>query len=108
MFTVSPWVVILFESQGFEADFVPKRKTPGEFRNLFGFHLAHVAQLVEHVLGKDEVTGSNPVMGSVAVKPRAGRLTTEFRFGAIGDGKPQDKENSIYGKRGIQPFETPR
>jgi hypothetical protein len=47
-------------------------------------------------------------MGSVAVKPRAGRLTTEFRFGAIGDGKPQDKENSIYGKRGIQPFETPR
>ena len=28
------------------------------------FHLAHVAQLVEHVLGKDEVTGSIPVMGS--------------------------------------------
>jgi hypothetical protein len=25
---------------------------------------AHVAQLVEHVLGKDEVTGSIPVMGS--------------------------------------------
>ena len=25
---------------------------------------AHVAQLAEHVLGKDEVTGSNPVMGS--------------------------------------------
>ncbi len=25
---------------------------------------AHVAQLVEHILGKDEVTGSNPVMGS--------------------------------------------
>jgi hypothetical protein len=24
---------------------------------------AHVAQLVEHVLGKDEVTGSIPVMG---------------------------------------------
>ena len=64
MLIVSPWVVILFESQGFEADFVPKRKTPGEFRNLFGFHLAHVAQLVEHVLGKDEVTGSIPVMGS--------------------------------------------
>ena len=30
----------------------------------FEFHLAHVAQLVEHVLGKDEVTGSIPVMGS--------------------------------------------
>jgi hypothetical protein len=26
---------------------------------------AHVAQLVEHVLGKDEVTGSIPVMGSM-------------------------------------------
>src|SRR6266478_947924 len=26
---------------------------------------AHVAQLVEHVLGKDEVTGSIPVMGSL-------------------------------------------
>ena len=28
---------------------------------------AHVAQLVEHVLGKDEVTGSNPVMGSTNI-----------------------------------------
>ncbi len=26
--------------------------------------LAHVAQSVEHFLGKEEVTGSNPVMGS--------------------------------------------
>ena len=25
---------------------------------------AHVAQLVERILGKDEVTGSNPVVGS--------------------------------------------
>ena len=25
---------------------------------------AHVAQLVEHVLGKDEVSGSIPLMGS--------------------------------------------
>ena len=25
---------------------------------------AHVAQLAEHILGKDEVTGSIPVMGS--------------------------------------------
>ena len=30
---------------------------------------AHVAQSVEHILGKDEVTGSNPVMGL----PRVGR-----------------------------------
>jgi hypothetical protein len=26
--------------------------------------IAHVAQLAEHILGKDEVTGSIPVMGS--------------------------------------------
>ena len=26
---------------------------------------AHVAQLAEHVLGKDEVTGSTPVVGSI-------------------------------------------
>ena len=29
---------------------------------------AHVAQLVEHVLGKDEVTGSIPVVGSTPVE----------------------------------------
>jgi hypothetical protein len=28
---------------------------------------AHVAQSVEHVLGKDEVTGSIPVMGSTII-----------------------------------------
>ena len=32
---------------------------------------AHVAQLVEHVLGKDEVTGSIPVMGSTPEERRA-------------------------------------
>ena len=30
---------------------------------------AHVAQLVEHVFGKDEVTGSSPVMGSILASP---------------------------------------
>ncbi len=34
---------------------------PGE-----GWVLAHVAQLVEHVLGKDEVSGSIPLVGSTA------------------------------------------
>ena len=34
--------------------------------------VAHVAQLAEHILGKDEVTGSIPVMGS-----RAERLKIE-------------------------------
>jgi len=28
---------------------------------------AHIAQLVEHFLGKEEVTGSNPVMSSIIV-----------------------------------------
>ena len=32
--------------------------------------LAHVAQAVEHVLGKDEVTGSSPVVGSTAERDR--------------------------------------
>ena len=31
---------------------------------------AHVAQLVEHILGKDEVTGSIPVVGSIENKGR--------------------------------------
>src|ERR1700731_228512 len=42
---------------------------------------AHVAQLVEHVLGKDEVTGSIPVMGS-SLSSRQGRQLkmTQFLF----------------------------
>ncbi len=28
------------------------------------FEQAHIAQLVEHFLGKEEVTGSSPVVGS--------------------------------------------
>ena len=34
-------------------------------RAFFGKQRAGVAQQVEHVLGKDEVTGSNPVVGLV-------------------------------------------
>ena len=33
----------------------------------FGSNVAHVAQSVEHVLGKDEVTGSIPVVGSILI-----------------------------------------
>lgn len=29
---------------------------------------AHVAQLVEHTLGKGEVSGSNPLMSSISTK----------------------------------------
>jgi hypothetical protein len=32
---------------------------------------AHLAQLVEHILGKDEVTGSIPVVGSISDLPIA-------------------------------------
>ena len=39
---------------------------------------AHIAQLVEHFLGKEEVTGSNPVMSSIILvqscKLRAGLI----------------------------------
>ena len=38
----------------------------GNFVNWSKTAAAHVAQLVEHVLGKDEVTGSIPVMGSMS------------------------------------------
>ena len=32
--------------------------------SLLSMIIAHVAQLVEHILGKDEVSGSIPLMGS--------------------------------------------
>ena len=35
---------------------------------------AHVAQSVEHFLGKEEVTGSNPVVGFQIFAPRKRRL----------------------------------
>ena len=35
------------------------------FRHFCDSGVAHVAQSVEHVLGKDEVTGSIPVVGSI-------------------------------------------
>ena len=43
---------------------------PGFPRETLGWRraAAHVAQLAEHVLGKDEVTGSIPVMGSVSLR----------------------------------------
>ena len=34
------------------------------FCRMSGIKVAHVAQLVEHVLGKDEVSGSIPLVGS--------------------------------------------
>ena len=34
---------------------------------------AHVAQVVEHVLGKDEVSGSSPLVGSRLLRGRIGQ-----------------------------------
>ena len=39
---------------------------------------AHIAQLVEHILGKNEVTGSSPVVGSSLFKPLRGSNTEPF------------------------------
>ena len=38
---------------------------------------AHVAQLAEHVLGKDEVSGSSPDMGSIFTTTGHGRRDEE-------------------------------
>ena len=37
-----------------------------------GAKRAHIAQLVEHALGKGEVTGSSPVVGSIALAVPSG------------------------------------
>ncbi len=39
-----------------------------EFESRFPLQFAHVAQSVEHFLGKEEVTGSIPVMSSIIMK----------------------------------------
>ena len=41
---------------------------------------AHVAQLVEHVLGKDEVTGSIPVMGSTSQNRRLPKSNANLKM----------------------------
>ena len=38
---------------------------------------AHIAQLVEHVLGKDEVIGSNPIVGSTGEAAQIGKIEIE-------------------------------
>jgi hypothetical protein len=52
---------------------LPRRRWAGEKQ-------AHVAQLVEHVLGKDEVTGSIPVMGSEELATGSGELEEKTKF----------------------------
>ena len=47
---------------------------------------AHIAQSVEHFLGKEEVTGSNPVVGSIGYGPATAwpyvREVTKGEFGS--------------------------
>ena len=46
---------------------------------MFG-ECAHVAQVAEHFLGKEEVTGSNPVMGSATGSRLADRQARTLRM----------------------------
>src|SRR6056297_1315041 len=46
----------------------PAPSVPAVFR--VGSALAHIAQAVEHFLGKEEVTGSSPVVGTRLEEPR--------------------------------------
>lgn len=39
-----------------------------------------MAQQVEHVLGKDEVTGSNPVSSSIVTLPFQGRVLFDYNL----------------------------
>jgi hypothetical protein len=50
---------------------VTRQGSNEEMRRMMHFSQAHVAQSVEHVLGKDEVTGSIPVVGSSAGEERS-------------------------------------
>ena len=40
------------------------KENPVFYHGVRGLFLAHVAQSVEHFLGKEEVIGSNPIVGS--------------------------------------------
>ena len=61
--------------------------------------MAHVAQSVEHFLGKEEVTGSNPVVGSIKRGPKGAHsaATQSPRGGA------QRSRGKIKGVTGSNP-----
>ena len=51
-----------------------------QLKNAGFIRSAHVAQLVEHILGKDEVTGSTPVVGFfVSAEPILGGILKRWR-----------------------------
>ena len=61
---------VLYSSADSGKDYRPACHSGGEARRVEhngDFALAHVAQLVEHILGKDEVSGSIPLVGSSLV-----------------------------------------
>ena len=45
-------------------------ENPVLLHGVWGLFLAHVAQSVEHFLGKEEVIGSNPIVGSNGTSDR--------------------------------------
>ena len=61
---------------------------------------AHVAQSVEHVLGKDEVTGSIPVVGSILIKDETNgtqiKLKTKLPMGEL-----SSKEETRWPRRNL-------
>ena len=44
---------------------------------------AHIAQSVEHFLGKEEVTGSSPVVGSIDTRSQLPDLGRAMTFGGV-------------------------
>jgi len=59
----------------------PGRTFAGSFRFLALFWSAQIAQLAEHVLGKDEVTSSSLVLGSIVKKQASsGFCDTKSQF----------------------------
>ena len=64
--------------------------------------LAHIAQLAEHALGKGEVIGSNPIVGSTAVIPspegRDGAKANPPAHQNVAGRKRRDKQINGQGK----------
>ena len=72
-------------------------------------HSAHIAQLVEHTLGKGEVTGSNPVVGfevtrvvvSAGLRRDAIRTVylNKYRIRITGDSERWQRRNTYEASR---------
>ena len=79
-----PWIGVGVSFAGVFAPGVVSGGTENLLRDSPGTPPAHVAQPAEHFLGKEEVTGSSPVVGS-----RAGGVLRKNFPGAIDKGSPE-------------------